>query len=94
MSAKKLFLLYLVYFLFLPHFVFAKKEGDVVSSKQSVKSSISKTSYSFRPLLIQGKKRFSEESKDLKIEGESIVESEVFSIKHSVRDRIFEWESL
>ena len=37
--------------------------------------------YSFRPLLIQGKKRLFDQSKDMRVEGESIVESELFSLK-------------
>ena len=37
--------------------------------------------YSFRPLLIQGKKHLFDQSKDMRVEGESLAESELFSLK-------------
>ena len=49
-------------------------------------------SYSFRPLLIQGQKRLSSRSKDMRVEGESIVESEMFLPQIDFRGRIFEMQ--
>lgn len=43
--------------------------------------------YSFRPLLIQGKKHLFDQSKDMRVEGESIVESELFSPKIDFKAR-------
>ena len=92
---KRWTVLSLIYFLLFSNSVLAKTErGNSMDLKKKDKSSMAKTVYSFRPLLIQGKKRFSDKSKDLKIEGESIVESEILSIRINLKDRIFELESM
>ncbi len=83
MSMKRSFIIFFIYSLFFSNFVFAE-------IKSKGKASTTKTSYSFRPLLIRGKKHFSKKSKDLKVEGESIVESDIFSIKINFEERIFE----
>ena len=59
------------------------------------KKESSKKVYSFQPLLIRGKRQSIKKTKDAKIEGESIVSSELFSIKLDIEKRIFEeaeWE--
>lgn len=50
------------------------------------------TSYSFRPLLIQGKKRMAQKNKDMKVEIGNIVESKLFFIDIDFKNRIFEDE--
>ena len=55
----------------------------------------SKKVYSFQPLLIRGKRQFIKKARDMKVEGEKIVGSELFSIKIDIEKRIFEeaeWE--
>ena len=55
----------------------------------------SKKVYSFQPLLIRGKRQFIKKARDMQVEGESIVSSELFFIKMDVEKRIFEeaeWE--
>ena len=57
------------------------------SSKKNTKDKV----YSFQPLLIQGKRQFVKKAKDMKVEGESIVNSELFFIKRDLLNRkIFE----
>lgn len=50
------------------------------------------SSYSFRPLLIQGKKRMAQKSKDMKVETGNIVESKLFFVDIDFKKRIFEDE--
>ena len=47
-------------------------------------------SYSFRPLLIQGKKRLIQKAKDMKVESGNIVESQLFFVDIDFEKRIFE----
>ncbi len=48
-------------------------------------------SYSFRPLLIQGKKQVNQQT-DMKVESGSIVESQLFFVDIDFKKRIFESE--
>ena len=50
--------------------------------------------YSFRPLLIQGKKRLIQKTKDMKVESGSIAESQLFFVEIDFRKRIFETEAI
>ena len=52
------------------------------------------SAYSFRPLLIQGKKRLIQKTKDMKVEGGNIVESQLFFIDVDFKERIFENEAV
>ena len=82
MDIKNSIILALIYILFFSNFVFAKTKNK--------KDSVQRNSFSFRPLLIQGKKQFSDKSKDLKVEGENVAESEILSIKVDFKNRIFD----
>ena len=52
------------------------------------------SAYSFRPLLIQGKKRLIQKTKDMKVEGGNIAESQLFFIDVDFKERIFENEAI
>ena len=62
-----------------------EKKKEALIKKQEDKDSI----YSFRPLLIHGKRQFSKRSEDMKVQGKSIVESEMFSVDIDFKKRIF-----
>ena len=66
--------------------------SDVSAVKEQSASSLKKTkSYSFRPLLIQGKKQVNQQA-DMKVESGSIVESQLFFVDIDFKKRIFESE--
>ena len=76
-----------------------QKEQNVNSSegnqRQSAKIQNNKlSSYSFRPLLIQGKKRLIQKTKEMKVESGNIVESQLFFIDIDFKKRIFETEDI
>ena len=48
--------------------------------------------YFFRPLLIQGKKRLIQKTKDMKVDSGNIVESKLFFIDIDFKKRLFEYE--
>ena len=86
MSLKKISLYFIV-------FLFCREAFSVPSKKteQGLKSS---PVYSFRPLLIQGKKQFTKKTKDIKWESGHIAESQLFFVDIDFKERIFEGESL
>ena len=75
---------------------FHQKSEDIKSfvvlkkTEQSLKSPFE---YSFRPLLIQGKKRLRQKTKDIKWESGHIAESQLFFVDIDFKERIFEGES-
>lgn len=64
--------------------------GETALPTSPKSNQTSQKPYSFRPLLIQGKKRVSRTARDLKIEGEEIVGSDLFFIDIDFKQRIFE----
>ena len=79
------------FFIFFSLSLFGKTPSSS-SVDKLVKSNKSKNidTYTFNPLLIQGKKRDFEKSKDVKKQGETIVGSELFFIDMDFKKRIFE----
>ena len=70
--------------------VFANQKDESQATAQTqTKNSLF---YSFQPLLIQGKKRLIQKTKDMKVESDSIVESELFFVNIDFQKRIFEGE--
>ena len=66
--------------------------GDQGQSAKTQNGNI--PSYSFRPLLIQGKKRLVQKTKDMKVESGNIVESQLFFVDIDFKKRIFEAEDI
>ena len=65
------------------------------SASSKNKDSSSQKIYSFQPLLIKGKRQFVKKIRDIKVEDENIVNSNLFFLKDSdVKKRIFEEENL
>ena len=64
------------------------------SAKQEKDSSEKMKSYSFRPLLIQGKKRLTQKTKDLKLETDNILDTQIFFEEIDFKKRIFSDEGL
>ena len=52
------------------------------------------SAYSFQPLLIQGKKRLIQKTKDMKVESENIAESKIFFVDINFKNRIFDHENI
>lgn len=63
-------------------------------SKSKKKVNSTKQIYSFRPLLIQGKKRLIQTVKDLEIKTDNILETEIFFTNIDFKKRIFVDEGL
>ena len=68
--------------------------GAAVSSDQKQEKAEAVKTYSFRPLLIQGKKRLVQKTKDLKIETDNILETQIFFVEIDFKKRIFSDEGL
>lgn len=64
------------------------------SHKNIQKEAKEESSYSFRPLLIQGKKRLIQKTKDMKVDSGNIVESKLFFIDIDFKKRMFEHEDI
>ena len=89
----KILSLKLVYFIFLSYIVFCV-EAFANSAEQKKEKSKAVENYSFRPLLIQGKKRLAQKTKDMKIETSDILETQIFFIDTDFKERIFSYEGL
>ena len=87
-----------VYFVFCAMDVRAESKALAVSKDKAQTVSKPQTSsfspYSFRPLLIQGKKRLIQKTKDMKVESGNIAESQLFFLEIDFRKRIFEAEAI
>ena len=66
----------------------------VSASSETQEKSESAQSYSFRPLLIQGKKRLAQKTKDMKVETDNILETQIFFMEIDFKERIFSDEGL
>ena len=66
-----------------------KKSESHKENQEKIKK---EASYSFRPLLIQGKKRLIQKAKDMKVDSGNIAESKLFFVDIDFKDRIFEHE--
>ena len=64
------------------------KKANTSGEKVEVKD------YSFRPLLIHGKKDVSKQIQEMKVETGAVVESEVFFVDQDFKKRIFRDEGL
>ena len=70
-----------------------QKQDGLRTKKQATSAETqgqSASSYSFRPLLIRGKKRMVQKAENIKTQAENIVESELFFIEPDFKKRIFE----
>lgn len=75
-------------FVFLQQSAFAVEKQDQTS--KSADQKLKTQAYSFRPLLIQGKKQLVKKAKDLKVKDGKLNESEIFYIEMDFKKRIFE----
>ena len=78
--------------IFMFSFVIGAKADSSVEPQE--KKQEDPQSYSFRPLLIQGKKRLIQKTKDLKLETANILETKVFFTEIDFKKRIFYDEGL
>ena len=80
------------FFVFIQMIFFQKTFAD--QKKEETKTLIQnqEKTYSFRPLLIQGKKRMIQKTRDMKIETGTVVESKLFFIEIDLKKRIFDTE--
>ena len=67
----------------------AKKTSDKTNGKPMSQIDLKAQPYSFRPLLIQGKKEVGRQITEMKLETGALVESEVFFIDQDFKKRIF-----
>lgn len=72
----------------------SQNTSAVQKNSQRRTSQKASSSYSFSPLLIQGKKRLIQKTKDMKLESNNIAESRLFFINIDFQKRIFEEEGL
>ena len=86
MRAFKLSFLYFIISFFV--FVQVTFGGQKKGKSKELKS------YSFRPLLIQGKKRLIQKTKDMKVETDNILETQMFFLELDFKKRIFSDEGL
>ena len=77
---------------FILTFVMSSKANSNVEPKETKQENLQ--SYSFRPLLIQGRKRLVQKTKDLKVETANILETKVFFTDIDFKKRIFSDEGL
>ncbi|MCZ0932893.1 MAG: hypothetical protein OXJ52_07065 [Oligoflexia bacterium] len=91
-NQKSLIVLKLFYFVFMLSIVFCAKA--IASSEQKPEKGANVKSYSFRPLLIQGKKRLVQKTKDMKVETSNILETKIFFAETDFKKRIFSDEGL
>ena len=68
--------------------------GAFANSDQEQEKNEDVKTYSFRPLLIQGKKRLAQKTKDLKVETDNILETQIFFTEIDFKKRIFSDEAL
>ena len=83
----KIFKLTLLSLFYMMLFVFSL--SSIADVKQKKESNKELKSYSFRPLLIQGKKRLVQKTKDLKLETDNILETKIFFVDTDFKERIF-----
>ena len=95
---KSFSLLFWFMIFFSVHAIFLKAEASKSSENKTSKAvnmkSQTNDSYSFRPLLIQGKKRLIQKAKDMKLEAGNISESKLFFVDINFQKRIFEDEGI
>ena len=78
--------------IFILSFIMTSKANSTVEPKETKPENLQ--SYSFRPLLIQGRKRLVQKTKDLKLETANILETKVFFTDIDFKKRIFSDEGL
>ncbi|MDE0092355.1 MAG: hypothetical protein OXN83_03605 [Oligoflexia bacterium] len=66
----------------------------LADSDQKQKQSEALKTYSFRPLLIQGKKRLIQQTKEMKVKTDNILETQIFFVTTDFKKRIFSDEGL
>lgn len=86
------FLLVKVAFLAIVLSAFFNLKAIAEKKNKKIDKASNLSSHSFRPLLIQGKKRVIQKTKDMKVESGNIIESELFFINMDFKKRIFEDE--
>ncbi|MCY4321414.1 MAG: hypothetical protein OXC37_03285 [Bdellovibrionaceae bacterium] len=79
--------------IFILEFVFFN-ENVFADTKTKEQINTQNQTYSFRPLLIQGKKRLIQKIKDLEIKTDNILETEIFFENIDFKKRIFVDEGL
>ena len=80
----------LFYFVFMVSLMVCAKAPADTEQKQSADVK----NYSFRPLLIQGKKRMAQKTKDMKVETSDVLETKIFFTEIDFKKRIFSDEGL
>ena len=75
--------------------IFASGKSSLKPAQAKISADVQKPSapkikeYSFRPLLIHGKKDLSKKIKEMKVETGTIVESQLFFVNKNFKKRIF-----
>lgn len=72
----------------------AENQKEELGKRAKAQPKKDSSQYSFRPLLIQGKKRVIQKTKDMKLESGRIVESQLFFVDIDFQKRIFENEAV
>ena len=73
-------------------FLFCAEALAVSDSKKKLNPEVQ--TYSFRPLLIQGRKRLVKKAKDMEVKTDNILETQIFFLKTDFKKRIFSDEGL